>query len=246
MIQTTRSREPEGQTLVIVALAMVVLVGMVGVIIDVGFQWADNRGAQNGTDATAHAGAVVLMRHMSAGPASLLDDGDVEAAVDAMAAEVGIDIESAEYTDYLGQTTIGVDVGDGGPIPPGAQGVYVVASRTHETLLARVVGIDELTATTDAAAVAGPNPDPCSEGQECALLPITVPNTQVTCDGQNKAVPTELDWPLGEELILPLCGMFPEGSDGSIGRRPEAVLVTSLRTRSAIRIPKSCSPTGSS
>ena len=202
---------PRGQTLIIVALAMVVLVAMVGVIIDVGFQWADNRGAQNGTDATAHAGAVVLMRHMSAGAASLLNDGDVAAAVDAMAAEVGIEIESAEYTDYLGQTTIGINVGDGGAIPTGAQGVYVVASRTHETLLARVIGITELKATTDAAAVAGPREEPCAEGQNCALLPITFPNTQVTCDGQNKAVPTELEWPLGTELILPLCGMFPGG-----------------------------------
>jgi hypothetical protein len=211
MTRTSRRSAPEGQTLVIVALAMVVLVGMVGVVIDVGFEWAANRDAQNGTDATAHAGAVVLMRHMSAGDASLLDDDDVAAAVNSMADETGIDLESAEYTDYLGDTTIGVDVGDGGPIPAGAQGVYVVASRTHETLMARVVGITELTATTDAAAVAGPTDEPCPEGQGCALLPVTFPNTQVTCDGQNRAVPTELKWPLGTDLVLPLCGMFPGG-----------------------------------
>jgi putative Flp pilus-assembly TadE/G-like protein len=208
---TSRKPAPEGQTLVIVALAMVVLVAMVGVVIDVGFEWAANRDAQNGTDATAHAGAVVLMRHMAAGDASLLDDDDVDAAVNAMADETGIDIVSAEYTDYLGATTIGVDVGDGGPIPAGAQGVYVVASETHETLLAKVVGITELTATTDAAAVAGPTEEPCPDGQSCALLPVTFPNTQVTCDGQNRAVPTELPWQLGVDLVLPLCGNFPGG-----------------------------------
>jgi hypothetical protein len=215
MNQPLHTRTSKGQTLVIVAVAMVAIVAMVGLIVDVGLQWADNRGSQNGTDAAAHAGAVILMRHMSAGPASLLTDADVEAAITAMAAEVEIEIESAEYTDYLGQTIIGVDVGEGGPIPTGAQGVYVVASRVHETLLARVIGITELTVTTDAAAVAGPNAEPCPPGQECALLPITFPNTQVTCDGQNKAIPTNDGWPTDLEeddyIIVPLCGNFPGG-----------------------------------
>ena len=205
------SPSARGQSLVIVGVAMVALVGMVGVVVDVGLQWADNRGAQNGTDAAAHAGAVVLMRHMSAGGGSLLTDADVEAAVEGMAAQTDVELVSAEYTDYLGQTNIGVEVGSGGPIPTGAQGVYVVASRVHETLLARVVGVTELTVTTDAAAVAGPNENPCPEGSFCPLLPITVPNTQVTCDGQNKAIPTELPWDLQTDLVLPLCGNFPGG-----------------------------------
>jgi len=210
-MRTPTASAEKGQTLVIVAVAMVALVAMVGVVVDVGLQWADNRGAQNGTDAIAHAGAVVLLEHMSAGAGSTLTDANVEAAVDTMAGQVGVDVVSAEYTDYLGQTTIGVDVGSGGAIPTGAQGVYVVASRVHETLLARIVGVTELDVTTDAAAVAGPNTDPCLVDQGCALLPITFPNTQVTCDGQNKAIPTELEWELQTDLVLPLCGNFPGG-----------------------------------
>lgn len=210
MLSPRPGRE-RGQTLVIVAIAMVALVGMVGVVVDVGLQWADNRASQNGTDAVAHAGAVVLLEHMSAGASSTLTDADVKAAVDAMATQVDVDLESAEYTDFLGQTTIGVEVGSGGPIPTSAQGVYVVASRSHETLLAKVVGVNSLDVTTDAAAVAGPNTDPCLLGQGCVFLPITFPNTQVTCDGQNKAIPTELPWDVDVDIVLPLCGNFPGG-----------------------------------
>ena len=212
-----RTEGEPGQTLVIVAVGMVVILAMVGVVIDVGMQWAHNRTAQNGADATAHAGAVVIMRHL-AGADPTIDDDDVLAEVNAMAAAVGLTIESAEYTDWQG-ATIGVDVGDGGPIPTGAQGVYVIGTRVHETLLAKLVGISVLSVRTDATAITGPVEDPCPEGGACAFLPVTFPNTQVTCDGQNKAIPTDLDWELHEDLILPLCGNNP-GAVGWIDWEP--------------------------
>jgi hypothetical protein len=206
-----------GQTLVIVALGMVALVAMVGVVIDVGMQWAANRDSQNGSDATAHAGTVVIMEYLAGD--STLSDVQVEAAVVAMAAEVGVDLEGAEYVQYLPDADtgelepvlMGIDVGYGGPIPAGAQGIAAITSRTHETLLAKVVGVTELTATTDAIAVTGPVPTPCPQGLTCPLLPVTVSNTQVTCDGQNKAVVTELEWDLESDLIVPLCGNFAGG-----------------------------------
>ena len=75
----TKSRDPKGQTLVIVAVGMVVLVGMVGLVIDVGMQWGDNRGSQNASDASAEAGAVVLMEYMLG---ATHDDADVLDAVE--------------------------------------------------------------------------------------------------------------------------------------------------------------------
>lgn len=217
MIRTVGTRQPTGQTMVIVALGMVALVAMVGVVIDVGLLWASNRGSQNGSDAVAHAGAAVIMEYL-AGDTSV-DDADVDAAVRAMAATNGVALESAEYVEYrdsdgdkvLEAIPMGIEVGSGGPIPTGAQGVQVVTSRTNETLLARVVGIPELTARTDAVAVTGPVPTPCPDGASCPLLPVTFPNTQVTCDGQNKALTTELDWPLDTDVVVPLCGNFPGG-----------------------------------
>jgi hypothetical protein len=208
---------PRGQTLVIVALGMVALVAMVGVVIDVGILWASNRDSQNGSDAVAHAGAVVIMEYL--GGDTSRDDATVDAAVTAMAGENGVTLESAEYVRYvldgssgdLVPVPTGIEVGSGGAIPTGAQGVEAITSRTNETLLARVVGVFELKATTEAIAVTGPVENPCPEGGVCPLLPITFPTTQVTCDGQNKAIPTELPWDLGVDLVLPLCGNFPGG-----------------------------------
>jgi hypothetical protein len=204
-------RSPRGQTLVIVGLGMVAVVAMVGVVIDVGMQWAANRTAQNGTDAAAHAGAVVILGHLAG--SGTKTDAEVLAAITAMTDETGIELEFAQYTLADG-TPIGVEVGGGGSIPSEAQGVEVIATQAHQTLLARVVGVTELTVRTDAIAVAGPLE--CGGGGACALLPVTFPTTIVTCDGQNKSVPTETAWtgpPGSPEYIVPLCGNNP----GSVG-----------------------------
>lgn len=207
MSSSTRTDSPRGQTLVIVAVGMVVLVGMVGLVIDVGLQWAGNRGSQNGSDATAEAGAIVLMEYMLGATRT---DADVLAAVEAAAATNAVDVEIAEYTDWEGNL-LNAEVGDG-TIPDGAQGVRVVGTRVHTTFFARVLGIDELSVFTDAIAVSGPS-DPCPPGTACALLPVTVPTTVVTCDGQNKSLATEIDWERDEEYVIPLCGNNP----GSVG-----------------------------
>jgi hypothetical protein len=47
----------------------------------------------------------------------------------------------------------------------------------------------------------------------CAFIPITFPTTIVTCDGQNKAVPTTTPWVENTEYIIPLCG----NNAGSVG-----------------------------
>ena len=78
-MRNIRSSRDSHQTLVIVALGMVALVAMVGVVIDVGMDRADNRGAQNGSDATAHAGAVVIMQYL-AGDATK-SDADIETKI---------------------------------------------------------------------------------------------------------------------------------------------------------------------
>jgi hypothetical protein len=219
---------PRGQTMIIAAVALVALVGMVGVVIDIGMQWADNRGSQNGTDATAEAGAIVVLEQMAgANPAKT--DADVRLAVDRAAALNGIAIDNAQYvaltTNADGSVSpvpINKEVGSGGSIPGNAQGVRVVGTRTHETVFARVVGVTELQVFNEAIAVAGPS-DPCPETGACALLPVTFPVWVTTCDGQNRSVPPEVDedgdypaWigpPDAPDYIIPLCGNNP----GSVG-----------------------------
>lgn len=209
------SRDPRGQTIVIVAAGLVVLVGMVGLIIDVGIQWGANRGSQNGSDATAEAGAIVLMEYMLGATKT---DADVLQAVTDSADANDIGVEVAEYTDWQGNV-LGTDVGDGA-IPSGAQGVRVVGTRVHETVFARVLGIDQLEVFTDAIAVTGPT-NPCPVDGPCALLPVTVPTTIVTCDGQNKSVATTDPWLNGSTYVIPLCGNNP-GSVGWIDWTPPA------------------------
>lgn len=131
---STKSRDPKGQTLVIVGVGMIVLVGMVGLVIDVGLQWGDNRGSQNASDASAEAGAIVLMEYMLG---ATHDDADVLVAVEDAAAAGEIEVDYAEYTDWQGVALDpAVEVGNAGVIPDGAQGVRVVGTRTRPCSLA--------------------------------------------------------------------------------------------------------------
>ncbi|HWM15245.1 MAG TPA: pilus assembly protein TadG-related protein, partial [Microbacterium sp.] len=144
MLRSNLSRDSRGQTLVIVGVGMVVLVGMVGLVIDVGLQWGDNRGSQNASDASAEAGAIVLMEHMLG---ATRDDADVLLAVEEAAAAGEIDVELAEYTDWTG-VPLDIEVGSGEGIPIRAQGVRVLGMRVHETVFARILGIRELSVHT--------------------------------------------------------------------------------------------------
>lgn len=218
------AHHPRGQTLIIVAIGMVALIAMVGLVIDVGVQWANNRGAQNGSDAAAEAGAIVLLKNMS-GASPLNTDADVESAVETAATRNGIVLTDAEYTDWQGNA-LGAKVGDG-VIPANAQGVQVVGSRVHDTFFARIVGVSELSAFTDAVAVAGPT-DPCPETSACALLPVTFPTTEVGCISPSKSEPSTTPWqgpPSAVDYVIPLCGNNP-GSIGWIDWDPPNSAVT--------------------
>lgn len=205
----------QGQVLVVVGLGMVGLIAMVGLVIDVGIAFAANRDAQNGIDAASQAGAIVIVQNMS-GPTSMTDE-QVKQAIEAAASANGIDLDAAEYSDWRGDPlvpSVGVgSLGPGAPIPAGAQGVHSTGSRTHETLLAQVIGIDRLTVRAESTVVGGPASEPCATTDVCPFMPITVPTTIVTCDGQAKAVPTTNQWAKNTEYIIPLCGDNP----GSVG-----------------------------
>ena len=52
-LKRSRHRNERGQVLVIVAMGLVVMVAMVGLVIDGGFAWGQQRKTQNGADAMA-------------------------------------------------------------------------------------------------------------------------------------------------------------------------------------------------
>ena len=211
----------------------VVLVGMVGLVIDVGMQWGGQPWLAERLGRLGEAGAVVLMEYMLG---ATHDDADVLDAVEDAASAGEIDVELAEYTDWQGVPfDPSIEVGSGGPIRPGRRASASSERASTRPCSAAVLGVNELTVHTDATAF-GPRRSPARRAAACALLPVTVPTTIVTCDGQNKSVATEDPWlgpPGGPEYIIPLCGTIPVASAGSLvaaGRRGDRAGWPDLRT----------------
>ena len=112
-----RRADPSGQILVMVAAALIGLIAMVGLVIDGGHAWGRQRVTQNGADAIAKAGAVVILQWLDEQPETI---GDVGCAVETAEAENGVDIDEVQFTDHAGEL-IGVpvpDCGTAGAIPP--------------------------------------------------------------------------------------------------------------------------------
>jgi Flp pilus assembly protein TadG len=225
-IRTRRGRR--GQALVIFAGGLIAIVVGVGLIIDVGFAWAESRNTQNGADAAARAGALVLAQ-AQADPATGKTSLDVWNAISATAAQNDVAVDSAFYTDWLGNdfdggtnadpdgTTPGwgTPVSTGGAIPPNAAGVLVNAEKEVRTYLISVIGINSWSVGQPATAVAGPTTGCVDTVDGCNLLPITFPVTVFACtnNGRTQPIDPPQTWSVGQEITLPICG----GNPGSVG-----------------------------
>lgn len=214
-----RAGDERGQVLVIVACGLLAIVAMVGLVVDGGYAWGQQRDTQNGTDAAAHAGAIELVTHMAEGTTP--NDFVVWQKVTQAGLQNGIDIPEAEYTDWEANP-LGAMVGpsDGNSVPTDAAGVRVLGEKRIALFLAPVIGISAFDIHTTATAVAGNITSPCEVVEGCALMPIAFPVTMVTCSGNGQdSVPATdpdgnpLPWPEGEEVIMPMCG----GNPGSVG-----------------------------
>ncbi|HJT64737.1 MAG TPA: Tad domain-containing protein [Candidatus Limnocylindria bacterium] len=226
----TPKRTESGQVLVIVAMGMIALVAMVGLVIDGGFAWAQQRENQNGADAAAKAGTVVVQHLLAGVDTPAPNDFDVACAVDAAATANGAVVEEAEYVDFQGDplaptpVMVGTCVTDlGVGIPAGAQGVRSRTSQTFETFLMQVVGQDTLTTEADAIAVVG---ELSAIG---GALPVTFPEVGTVCDdleldfeiraddGDGTYEPFEIideaDANASNLAVVPLCTTAP----GSVG-----------------------------
>jgi len=250
--RASASREG-GQVLVILVIGLVAMLAMVGLIVDGGNAFANQRNTQNGSDAAADAGALVLAQN--AGVATpTKTDADVLAGINSAATSNKISVAAAYYTDVEGNmltpggaattnTVAAVNVGSG-LIPPcndqtrcvdgHASGVRVLGTKTIETYIARVVGLATITITTDATAVSGYLNDMCASGAGCKALPVTFPVTTVGCDGQNKLDPSVggVPWVVNQFYIIPLCQSDP-GNVGWLDWTPTAggtsELITSVQ-----------------
>lgn len=228
-MQTPHSRHgARGQSLVILAGGLVAMLAMVGLVIDGGNAFAQQRSSQNGMDAAAEAGAVELARRMM-GIDPVGDDvtwdSRVLAAVQATAASNGLTATGTpEYTDYLGNPLGPVGTGS---IPANTQGVHAAGSRAFSTYFVGVLGYNTFTASTEATAVTGFATSTGFGG----VIPLTFPVILTQCDtggGSNRLyhplgnAPAG-EWPTGPEnkVALPLCSNGP-GNVGWIDWTPTA------------------------
>jgi Putative Flp pilus-assembly TadE/G-like len=96
-------RRQTGQAIVVMVVAIVVAVAMVGTIVDGGNVLAQQRVTQNGADATAEAGAVVLAGRLAgASTPSGGWDANIASRLSQTAAANNIVLQAAYYTDICG------------------------------------------------------------------------------------------------------------------------------------------------
>lgn len=232
------SRHEAGQALVMMAVALVAIIAGLGLIIDGGNAWAQQRITQNGNDAAAEAGAVVLAQNLAGAVAPGGGwDAAVDAAVTASATSNSIAVDAAYYTDICG-TLLRPDgnkatgTGDaalvgGGTLPTNnntnpdcpagavgpVAGVQVMASRPFDMFVSKAIGINGFTARTTATAVSGLLQGTCDAAGGCIVLPVTPPVTVVTCADNGEAEITATPWPRNTRIVVPLCKNNP----GNVG-----------------------------
>ena len=211
-----RAGDPRGQAIVIFVLALVPILGMVGLVIDGGNAFAQRRGDQNATDASALAGALDMAENLpweNKGLVGPNTDADIRGTVVASAAENGITTTSATYVNING-VDLGVAVGSGS-IPATAAGVRVVGTKSFSAYFTGAIGFPTWTVTTEATAVAGY----VQNVGRGTVLPITIPLNVTICANNGDATQVLQDgnpyrWPKNRYLSVPICKGPASGNVG--------------------------------
>ncbi|MEW5991734.1 MAG: Tad domain-containing protein [Chloroflexota bacterium] len=204
-----------GQALAVTAISFVALLAMVALVIDGGNAYAQQRMTQNGTDAAAEAGAVVLANRLVGLPVT---DAMVWAAVTSVGNDNDVTITSAEYTDAKGDA-LGASVG-AGSLPSNAAGVRAYGNRSFSTFIGGIIGLTGLDANTQATAVSGYKQSTCDIAEGCALLPITPTFVETECPAPPSEPiivgpePEGHPWP--EDPVVSILHLCTTGS-GSVG-----------------------------
>jgi Flp pilus assembly protein TadG len=137
-----------GQILIMFALFLVGLLGVLGLAMDLGMAFAQRRTMQNAADASAIAGARVVLRSNTSSPSVAL--GDVTTFAQANAMNTTPQVQSCLYINDAGGTVGNCSSG----VPSGATGVRVAVQETHQTFFIRVVPGAPSTVTVSANAQA--------------------------------------------------------------------------------------------
>jgi hypothetical protein len=181
-----------GQAMVLMVGGMLAVIAAVALVIDGGNALAHQRMTQNGADAAAEAGAVIMAERFAGATDPVAGwDAVVQSAINDSAAANGITVTAAYYTDICGiplkadgtaalnadatyDYTTAQPVGSGLPATSTstpdcpsrtvgpAAGVLVQARADVGTYLARVIGIPTISVNTQATAAAGYLQESCA------------------------------------------------------------------------------------
>lgn len=191
----TRTDDPRGQILAIVAGGLVILLLAVGLVIDTGLSWVTRRDAQNAADLASLAGTKVVTDHYVDGGRT---GAQVWAAINANVTENGcVDPCTWEAEYVAAPATIGgaeaglAPVTNGGSIPGTAQGVRVTVDRPSATQFMRIIGIDEVPVSAVGTALTA-SPPTIPPG---VLLPIAMSPPENMVPGTHYNITDGMDGP---------------------------------------------------
>jgi len=217
-MSTTKSRQrtrAQGQALALFAGGLVAILAAVGLVIDGGNAYVQQRRTQTAADAAAEAGAVQLARRLLGVPGTdaQWDQRVLDLVTATAAANQLTTTDTPVYVDHDGNALGPVGTG---VIPSNSQGVRVRGSLDFATYFARVIGISQMRASADATAITGY----ATTAGVGALIPLVFPLIQTQCEsggGSNRLYfPGDgQPWPVGPNnmVAIPLCSNGP----GNVG-----------------------------
>jgi len=171
-----------GQALVIIAFALIGLVGITGLAIDGGMAFSDRRHAQNAADTAAYAGALGKIN-----PITDPDTGVELSPYDSMQVLARDRAESNGYDGNLVRSVVEVytcdeaDASCAGTYAGSPDHVQVIITSYVDTFFARVVGIPQITNRVEAVSMGIANStEPLYDGDAIVALALTGNG----CDGE--------------------------------------------------------------
>jgi hypothetical protein len=147
MFQRMKGNE-SGQSIVIIAFAMVAIIGMAALVLDGGYAYLERRRVQNAADAAVLAGVrtlaaltVIEKDKPESGPA-------IRLAIDRYAERNGITSPSTNIKAYFvnadSQIIDAANQVGSGAVPDDARGIVLRAGEQHDTFFAQVIGFPKM------------------------------------------------------------------------------------------------------
>ncbi|HEY6202139.1 MAG TPA: pilus assembly protein TadG-related protein [Candidatus Limnocylindria bacterium] len=232
MRTTAFSRADEGQVLVIVALAMVVLMGALALALDWGYGYVQRRGTQNAVDSATLAAARHVASTFKVVGAVPAFDATIEEVCDDVAARTATLSGTTEISFFSDPTapgtwttvgTSGCAAGSGVPVPNDTSFVRIRSMSSFRSLTQQTITI-AASARARLSGSAG-----CGNADCAALRPIELPSTTPPPSGPRQGLsgyttePNVAIWPIALHLNMsdfggPPCGLYCSALSGP-GRR---------------------------